>query len=96
MLHRAGDVGNVAVAFADLAVLFDRLQRPEIAATLCGAHRRYGDIGWVTHLDDVIKHLRTALGDMTFDDCANTGSAMAISDAVSYAQRQIRLTDPLG
>ena len=35
-LHRAGDVGNTAFALADLAVLFDRLERPEIAATLTG------------------------------------------------------------
>ena len=50
-------------------------------------------IGWVTHLDAVIEHLRVALGDITFDHCADTGAAMEISDAATYARRQIRLTD---
>jgi predicted ATPase len=34
LMHRGGDVGNLAIAFANLAVLFDRLQRPQIVATL--------------------------------------------------------------
>ena len=92
LLQRAGDVGNLAAAFADLAVLFDRLQRPEIAATLYGASRRHGDIGWATHLGAAIEHLRAALGD-TFDHYADTGATMEISDAATYARRQIRLSD---
>jgi hypothetical protein len=93
MLHRAGDVGNLAVAFADLAVLFDRLERPAIAATMYGVSRRHGDIGWVVHLGEVIDRVRTVLGDVAFDDCVDTGSAMAIGDAVTYAQHQIRVAD---
>ncbi len=85
MLHRAGDIPNLAITFAELAVLFDRIQRPEIAATLYGASRRR-DIGWVTHLDEVIEHLRTLLGDTTFDHCSDTGAAMEISDAVTYRE----------
>jgi tetratricopeptide (TPR) repeat protein len=95
LLHRAGDVGNLAIAFANLAVLFDRLQRPQVAATLYGASRRHGlIIGWVPHLDDVIEHVRAVLGPITFDHCSDTGAAMDISDAATYARRQIRLTDP--
>jgi hypothetical protein len=93
LLHRAGDVGNLAVAFADLAVLFDHLLQPEIAATLYGAGRRYGTVDWVTHLGAAIDHVRTVLGDITFDHCADTGAAMDISDAVTYARQQIRLAD---
>jgi predicted ATPase len=93
LMQRAGDVGNLAVAFADLAVLFHRLQQPEIAATLYGASRR-GDIGWVTHLASVVDHLRTLLGDNTFDQCADKGAAMETSDAATYARQQIRLTHP--
>ena len=62
-LHRAGTVGNTAVTLADLAVLFDRLEHPEIAATLYGASRHHGDIGWVTHLPYVVNHLRMVLGE---------------------------------
>ena len=78
-LHRAGDVGNTAVALADLAVLFDRLERPEIAATLYGASRLHGDFGWVTHLPDVVNHLRTILGHAVFDDYVGAGAAMELS-----------------
>ncbi len=95
--HRAGDVTNLAVAFANLTVLFDRLQLPQIAATLYGASRRHGaiiGIGWVAHLDEVIEHLRAVLGAITFDHCADTGAAMNITDAATYARQQIRLTDP--
>ena len=93
MFHQAGDVGNLAIAFANLAVLFDRLQRPEIAATLYGASRRHGAMDWVINIDVVIEHLRIALGDITFDHCADAGAAMDISDAATYPRRQIQLTD---
>ena len=93
-LHRAGDdVGNLLITFADLAVLFDRLERPEIAATLYGASRRHGDIGWAVHLPDVVDHVRSILGDTTFDELAGAGAAMALGDAVSYAQHQMQLAD---
>jgi hypothetical protein len=92
LMHRAGDVANLAIAFANLAVLFDRLQCPEIAATLYGASRRHGLIsGWVPHLDDVIEHVRAILGPITFDHCSDTGAAMEISEAATYARQQIRL-----
>jgi predicted ATPase len=93
-LHRFGDdVGNLLVAFGDLAVLFDRLERPEIAATLYGASRRHGDIGWATDLPAVVDHLRSILGETRFDELADVGAAMAIGDAVSYAQHQMQLAD---
>jgi hypothetical protein len=92
LLHRSGDVANLATAFENLTVLFDRLHRPQIAATLYGASRRHGAIpGWVTHLDDIIQHLRAVLGDTSFDHCADTGAAMEISDAATFARRQIRV-----
>jgi predicted ATPase len=94
-LHRFGeDVGNLLIAFGDLAVLFDRLERPEIAATLYGASRRHGDIGWATDLPDVVDHVRSILGDATFEELAAAGAAMTLGDAVSYAQRQMQLADP--
>jgi predicted ATPase/class 3 adenylate cyclase len=89
-LHRAGDVGNTALALAGLAVLFDRLERPEIAATLYGASRLRVDTGWVTHLHGVVNQLRTILGDSRFDDCVAIGAAMELTDAVAYARDQIQ------
>jgi predicted ATPase len=92
-LHRAGDVGNLAVAFADMAVLFDRIESPEIAATLYGISRRHGDIGWVAHLPAVLDHLRATLGDTNFEQCVAAGGAMELADAVTYAQCQIGFAD---
>jgi predicted ATPase len=89
-LHRAGDVADIAIALADLAVLFDRLERPAIAATLYGAGRHHGDIGWVTQLPDVVNHLRMVLGDAGFEDRAAAGAAMEFADAVAYARDQIQ------
>jgi hypothetical protein len=89
-LHRAGDIGDLAVTFADMSVLFDRLECPEIAATFCGVSRRHGDIGWVTHLPAAVDHLRAVLGDSRFDDCLGVGAAMEITDAVAYAREQIQ------
>src|SRR5437763_1592509 len=81
LLQRGGDVGNLAVALADLAVLFDRLEQPKIAATLYGASSRHGDIGWVTHLPAVVNHVRAVLGPSAFDDSMAAGAAMELSEA---------------
>ena len=35
-LHRAGNVANVATILAHLTVVFERIERPEIAATIYG------------------------------------------------------------
>jgi hypothetical protein len=90
LLQRGGDVGNVAVAFADLAVLFDRLEQPHISATHYGAAGRHGDIGWVLNLPTVVERLREVLGERDFDDCVAAGAALDIGAAVHYAQQQIR------
>ena len=45
--HRAGNVANLAATLADLAVFFDRIERPEIAATLYGASTHHGSISMV-------------------------------------------------
>jgi len=89
-LQRASDVANSAVAFADLAVLFDRLEQPNVAATLYGASAHHGDIGWVLNLPTVVAHLREALGQTAYDDCVATGTAMDFGDAVRYAHDQIQ------
>jgi predicted ATPase len=90
--HRAGDVANAAVTLTHLAVFFDRIERPEIAATIYGASTRPTSINMVTNLDDVLQHLRGALGETRFDDCVAEGAALEHADAVHYAREQIRLT----
>jgi hypothetical protein len=55
-----------------------------------GASRLHGDIGWVTHLPDVVDHLRTILGHAVFADHVGAGAVMDLSAAVRYARQQIQ------
>jgi tetratricopeptide (TPR) repeat protein len=87
--HRSGNLANLAVTFASLSVCFDRLERPEIAATLYGI---------TTHISarepgirrSVLGRMREALGDAAFERCVAAGAAMEPADAVQYAREQIR------
>ena len=87
--HHAGNVAFLAATFASLAMFFDRFERPEIAATIYGASTRQASIGLVPHLPDVVAHLRSVLGEVTFDTCVAAGAAMEIAEAVRYAHEQI-------
>ena len=90
-LYAAGNVGHLAVALARLAVAFDRIERPEIAATIYGACTRYANIVMVAELPAVVEHLQTELGEARFDECVAVGAAMELAEAVRYARRQIEL-----
>ena len=88
---RAASVSNVAMTLGNLAVLFDRIEQPEIAATIYGGCTRDPATSYVVNLPGVIDHLRTVLGDTTFESHAATGAAMELTDAVQYARHQIQL-----
>jgi hypothetical protein len=87
--HRSGNLANLAVTFASLSVCFDRLERPEIAATLYGitAHISAREPGIRR---TVLGHLRDAVGDDAFERCVTAGAAMEPAEAVQYAREQIR------
>jgi hypothetical protein len=89
--HRAGNIAFLAATLASLAVFFDRVGQPEVAATIYGASTRQASIGLVPRLDDVVVHLRTVLGDEAFDRCVAAGAAQTTGDAVRYAHQQLRL-----
>ena len=89
--HRAGNVAFLAATFASLAVFFDRLEQPAIAATIYGASTRQASISLVPHLRDVVAHLRGVLGDRAFDECVAAGAAFELAEAVRYAHEQIQL-----
>jgi hypothetical protein len=73
-------------------VCFDRLDQPDVAATLYGASSTNQAIGlWVLDLLAVVDHLREVLGDTAFDQCTAAGAAMDLADAVSYARHHIEL-----
>ena len=84
--HRAGNVANLADTLANLAVFFDRIERPEIAATVYGASTHHASIVMVTDLPAVVDHLRAVLGEIAFDRCVAAGAAMEPAEAVPYAR----------
>jgi hypothetical protein len=88
--HRAGNIPWLATTLTSLAVLFDRIDQPEIAATVYGTSIRYGVAAAVLDFVDTVEHLRTVLGDAAFDQCVAAGSAMELAAAVRYARDQIQ------
>jgi hypothetical protein len=90
-LQRIGNVASLGGALGQLAVCFDRFDRPDVAATLYGAGTNQAMGQYVPELPAVLDHLRAALGDADFDQCAATGAAMDLADAVGYARHHIEL-----
>jgi hypothetical protein len=90
-LHRTGNAVTLARVFANLAVCFDRIDQPDVAATIYGASTFQPVSQYVLGLPGVVDHLRAVLGDTAFDNCAATGAAMDAADAVAYARRHIEL-----
>ena len=86
--HQAGDVAGAGATFAYLAVFFDRVERPEIAATLYGTTARHPSL---VNRPGVVDHLRSVLGETVFDECVAVGAARALAEAVRYARHQIHL-----
>ena len=93
--HRSGDLGNLFPALGSLAVHFDRVEQPDLAARIYGASTHSAHIAAVPGLQEMVQHLRTVLGDPAFDQHVADGAAMETGDAVAYARQQIRLADPM-
>jgi hypothetical protein len=89
--QRAGNVASLGGTLALLAVCFDRIERPDVAATLYGAGTNQSVGLYDVDLPAVVDHLRAELGDATFDQCAATGAVMDLADAVAYARYHIEL-----
>ena len=90
-LYAAGNVGHLAIAITRLAVAFDRIERPELAATLYGACTHHSNIVIVADLPASLEHLHTKRGEPRFDECVAAGAAMELAEAVRYARHQIAL-----
>ena len=90
-LHRAGGVTHLLSTLASLAVLFDRIDRPHVAATIYGTTTGQATLMRVVNLSVVLEHLRDELGQIEFDRCVDAGAAMELADAVHYARLQIEL-----
>jgi hypothetical protein len=90
--QRAGNVTLLGTTLAFAAECFDRFDRPDVAATLYGVGTNQAmGLYAVFDLPAVVDHLRAALGDAVFDQCAATGAAMDLADAVGYARHHIEL-----
>jgi hypothetical protein len=89
LIHQAGDVPNLAIALARLAVLFDRIDLPQAAATLTGATTIRPDVT-ARVVTKLAAHLPDLLGDKTFEQCVAAGTAMDPAEAVAYARDQIQ------
>src|SRR4029079_4032234 len=76
--HRTGNHAALARTLAYVTVFFDRIQRPEVAATLYGLH---GDNSWVLELPAVAEHLRSVLDETEFERCLSAARAMGESEA---------------
>ncbi len=90
--HQAGDTLNLNGVFVHLAMFFDRVGRPEIAATLCGTATHSPAANLILGFDAAVDQLRNTLDTDTFDNCVGTGAAMTTTEAVHYARHHIQLT----
>jgi predicted ATPase len=88
--HRAGDHATLATSLAYLAVLFERIERSEVAATIYGTSIHGAGVAKAVNRPSAIDRLQTALGDSLFDHCVSAGAAMEPADAVAYAGDQIQ------
>jgi hypothetical protein len=68
--------------------LFNRLEQPEVAATIYGMSIPHG-IGMVAHLPGVLDQLRGVLGDERFDRCVDFGAAMEFNEAMELVRGEI-------
>jgi predicted ATPase len=82
----SGNRGSVTTTIGDIAVMFDRLGRLEIAATVYGTSIPHGR-SIAQELPTTVDHLREVLGDSRFDECVGVGSAMEFNDAMIYVRR---------
>jgi predicted ATPase len=88
--HESGNIGMLHNPLAVLAVLLDRFERYEPAATIVGfATVNPMAATTLPELGTAITHLREVLGDQTYESLATKGEAMTISAMVTYAYDQI-------
>lgn len=85
--QESGNITNLMLALAHLVEVFDRIDRPEAAASLHGAVNGRNPIAT---RETVLSRIRNALGTARYDDLVATGEAMQPPAAASYAREQLR------
>jgi len=89
--HIAGDHATLATSLAYLAVVFERMERPEVAATIYGTSTHDASMARVVNRPSAVARLQAVLGDIVFGQCVALGAAMERADAVQYARDQIQI-----
>jgi predicted ATPase len=87
--YDSGDVAYIRAPLATLAVLLDRLERLEPAATIAGFAFGPLTTSTVHQLSTAITHLRDVLGEATYESLARKGETMTVAAMVTYAYDQI-------
>jgi predicted ATPase len=87
--HNSGNTTGVRAPLAVLAVLFDRLERYEPAATIAGFALSPFSAATVPEITTAITHLRDVLGEATYESLARNGEAMTTAAMATYAYDQI-------
>jgi predicted ATPase/class 3 adenylate cyclase/DNA-binding CsgD family transcriptional regulator len=88
--HRAGNVPQLIITLASVPALFERVDRPEPAATLLAAMSREPSSAHHVHgLSDLGDRLTRRLGAKRAQEVARAGAALDLDDAAEYAQQQI-------
>ena len=82
----SGNRGSVTTALGDIAVMFDRLDRSEIAATIYGTSVPHGQ-SIAQQLPTTVEHLVEVLGQERFDHCVEVGASMEFNDAMLYVKQ---------
>jgi len=86
------DSGSLSLILTPLAVLarvLDRLGRYKPAATICGFASTPFTRGSFPEMNDLVAHLRDALGDPAYESLARKGETMTTTAMVTYAYDQI-------
>ena len=85
----SGNTTVIRIPLAVLAALLDRLGVHEPAATIAGFAFNTLTTSWLPEFSAAIAHLRSVLGDQTYESLARKGETMTTAEMVAYAYDQI-------
>jgi DNA-binding CsgD family transcriptional regulator len=90
--HRAGNVPQLIITLASVPALFERLDRPEPAATLLAAmSREPSSFHHVPELTMLGGRLTRQIGAKKMNELTVAGTALDLNEAAVYARQQIEL-----
>jgi predicted ATPase len=87
--HDSGNTTTIRNPLATLAALLDQVGRYEPAATIAGGALSPLTAPGFPQISTAISHLRSVLGEQTYESLARRGGEMSIAALVAYAHDQI-------